>query len=99
MRSALSAKLEENSLLVVDSFALETCKTKDFLKILRGLGGVGKVLLVNADQNNNLSLSSRNLPNVKLVASSGVNIHDVVNSEQLVFSKEAILRLQEVLSR
>ena len=47
----------------------------------------------------NLKLSSRNLAHVKLVPSTGVNIHDIVDAQQLVFSKEAILQVQEVLSR
>ncbi len=99
MRSALSAKLGESALTVVDSFVLATNKTKDLRRILLGLGGADRILLVDSGENRNLRLSSRNLPNVKLVPSTGVNIHDVVNSRQLVFSREAILQVQEVLSR
>jgi large subunit ribosomal protein L4 len=99
LRSALSAKLGDNSIAVIDSFSLEGHKTKDFLKTIRGLGGTGKVLIVNSGENRNLELSSRNLPKVKLVPGTGVNIHDVVNHELLLFSKEAILQVQEVLSR
>ena len=99
LRSALSAKLGENSLTVVEAFTVDGRKTKDFAQMLKGLGGTGKVLLVNCEENQNLHLSSRNLPNVKLVPSTGINIHDVVNAEMLLFSKEAILQVQEVLSR
>lgn len=99
MRSALSARFEENTLTVVDSLALETPKTKNLLSILQGFGGEGKVLLVDAGMNENLMLSSRNVPGVKSVPGTGVNIYDVVNHERLIFSKEAILKLQEVLSR
>jgi len=99
MRSALSAKLSENSLMVVEAFALESNKTKDFKKILSGLGFTGRVLVVDSSENKNLSLSSRNLPKVKLVPGTGVNIFDVVNSNVLLFSKESILQIQEVLGR
>ncbi len=99
LRSALSAKFGANSLTVVDAFNLEAAKTKDFARLLTGLGGVGKVLVVDSGENRNLRLSARNLPNVKLVPGTGVNIHDVVNSEVLLFSREAILQVQEVLSR
>jgi large subunit ribosomal protein L4 len=99
LRSALSAKLGDNSLSVIDSFKLDGHKTKDFLKILQGLGGTGKVLIVNSGENPNLHLSSRNLAKVKLVPGTGVNIYDVINCELLLFSKEAILHVQEVLSR
>ncbi len=99
LRSALSAKFGADSLTVIDAFSIDGHKTKDFVGILKSLGATGKVLLVNSDENRNLSLSSRNLPDVKLVPSAGVNIHDVVNSDRLLFSKEAILLVQEALSR
>jgi large subunit ribosomal protein L4 len=99
MCSALSAKLSENSVIVVEGLALESPKTKDFQKILTGLGFNGKVLIVDSGGGKNLMLSSRNLPKVKLVPGTGVNIFDVVNSNTLLFSKDSILQVQEVLSR
>jgi large subunit ribosomal protein L4 len=99
MRSALSAKLSENSIAVIEAFSLESHKTKDFQKMLAGLGFTGKVLIVDSSREKNLSLSSRNLPKVKLVPGTGVNIFDVVNSNTLLFSKDSILQMQEVLSR
>jgi len=99
LRSALSAKLSENSLTVVDLFSLESHKTKDFQNILSSFGFTGRVLVVDSGGNENLSLSSRNLPKVKLVSGSRVNIFDVVNSNMLLFSKDSILQLQEALSR
>ncbi len=99
LRSALSAKLSENAVTVVDAFPLENPRTRDFRKILERFGFTGKVLVVNSDENRNLSLSSRNLPKVKLVPGTGVNIFDVVNSSTLLFSRESILQVQEVLSR
>jgi large subunit ribosomal protein L4 len=99
LRSALSAKLSENSVAVIDGFSLENPKTKDFQKILEKFGLAGKVLIVDSGGDKNLSLSSRNLPKVKLVPETGVNIFDVVNSNMLLFSKDSILQLQEVLSR
>jgi len=99
MRSALSAKLSENALVVVDGFPLEGPKTKSLQKILTGMGLTGRVLVVDSSGAQNLALSSRNLPKVKLVAGTGVNIFDVVNSNALLFSKDAILQVQEVFSR
>ncbi|MBZ5499609.1 MAG: 50S ribosomal protein L4 [Acidobacteriia bacterium] len=99
LRSALSARFNENCLTVVDAFQVESPKTKDLQKVLHGFGAGRKVLLVDSSANRNLELSSRNLPKVKLVPGQGVNIHDVVNHEVLIFSKEAILQVQEVLSR
>ena len=99
MRSALSAKLSENSLAVIEDLAPDSHKTGAFLKALAGLGATGKVLLVDSAGNRNLRLSSRNIPDVKVVPSGAVNIFDVVNHNKVVFSKEAILQVQEVLSR
>ncbi len=99
LRSALSAKLSENSLAVIEAFSPESHKTKDFKKILQELGATGRVLIVDSSGNQNLHLSLRNLPNVKLVPGNGVNIFDVVNSHKLLFSKDTILQVQEVLSR
>lgn len=99
LRSALSAKFGENGLAVVEGFSLESHKTKDFLKILKALAGEGKILLVNSSENRNLQLSSRNLPDVKIVPGTAVNINDIVNHRTIVFSKEAILQVQEGLSR
>jgi large subunit ribosomal protein L4 len=99
LRSALSAKLTENALTVVEGLPLESHKTKDFQKLLKGFGFTGKVLVVDCSGDKNLVLSLRNLPKVKLVPGTGVNIFDVVNSNALLFSKESILKIQEVLSR
>ncbi|NWG13593.1 MAG: 50S ribosomal protein L4 [Acidobacteria bacterium] len=97
--SALSAKLSENLLTVVDSFGLESHKTKDLRKILDVLAGTDKVLIVDSSGNANLRLSSRNLPGVKLVAGVAVNIYDILNYRMLLFSRNDILQVQETLSR
>ena len=99
LRSALSARLGDKAVTVVESFELQSPKTGEFLKLLKGVGGSGKVLLVDSTTNRNLELGSRNLKRVKLVPGTGVNIYDVVNSNTLVFSRQAILEVQEVLSR
>ena len=99
LKSALSARYGENCLEVVDGLQLESHKTKDLQKVLNGFGAGRKILIVDAGENRNLKLSTRNLPRVKLVPGNGVNIHDIVNHELLIFSKEAILQVQEVLSR
>ncbi len=99
MCSALSAKLDENSLIVIESFSLESRKTKDFKKILDGMELEGKILIVDSSGDKNLMFSSRNITSVKLVGGTGVNIFDVVNSNRLLFSKDSILQMQEVLSR
>jgi len=99
LRSALSARLSEDSVIVLDDLTLETHKTGNFRKILTRLGVTGKVLIVNSGENKNLFLSSRNLLDVRLLPGTGINIFDVVNSQKLIFSRGSILEVQEGLSR
>ena len=99
LRSALSAKLNENLVTVVEGLPLESHKTKEFNKILDVFGIGGKVLVIDSTGDKNLFLSVRNLPTVKLVSGTAVNIFDVVNSNALIFSKDAILQIQEVLNK
>ena len=99
LRSALSAKFGDNQVTVVSDLALETHKTKEFNKILSTLGVNGKVLVIDSTGEKKLFLSARNLPTVKLVHGSAVNIFDVVNSDALLFSRGAILQVQEVLGK
>jgi large subunit ribosomal protein L4 len=97
LRSVLSERLREGGLLVLENFNLPDHKTKNLLKVLKNLGGDKKALLVDLKDNNNLTLSARNLERVKRVSSDSVNIYDLLNHEQLIFSKEAIMQLQTIL--
>ena len=99
LKSALSRKLQDSGLVVVDSFALEGLKTKALATRLAGLGVVGKALLVDDRDNQNLALAARNNPRLKAVDALGVNVYDVVDRGHLVLSEGALGRLVEVLSR
>jgi large subunit ribosomal protein L4 len=104
LRSALSERLREGNLVVIDEFNLEKPKTKEFAKVMSNFGLLSekkkpmKTLIIDSIQNKNLVLSSRNLPKVKIVDSLGVNIYDVVYHEKLLVSKSAIERLNELLN-
>ncbi len=97
--SALSEKLRKNQILVVDELGMSSHKTKDMVKALSTLEIAGKVLIVDSLENAKAILSSRNLQKVTFVPSTGVNIYDVLNHATVLFSKAAILHLQEVLGR
>jgi len=99
LRSALSEKIRQDQILVVDNLELPTHKTKEFVKLVDGLGLAQKLLVVDNPGNTNVVLSSRNLPRVKFVPESGVNIYDILNHEQILFTRGAILQLQEVLRK
>ena len=97
LRSALSRKLADEGVLVIDSLDLESHKTAELARSLGKLGADGKVLLVDSFDNDNLSLAARNNPKLKTVDALAVNVYDVVDRQHLVFSEEALGRLVEVL--
>jgi len=98
LRSALSAKLAEQKLTVVDTWQLESHKTKPFRQALSLLDGDTKtVLLVELTANRNLELASRNLEGVKLVAPHALQPYDLLRHDRLMLSKDAAVRLAATL--
>ena len=89
--SALSHKVKENNLLVLEDVKLEQPKTKEFIGILKGLKAEGKkVLFLTGEQDNNLFLSLRNLPNVVGYQYNDMNTYDIVNSDVIVFTEGSV---------
>jgi large subunit ribosomal protein L4 len=99
LRSALTVKLRDSSLSVIDGFNLDSHRTKPFSESLRKLGFTRKVLIVDHSDNPNLRLASRNLAEVTLVTNLGITPYHLLNAKKVVFTKAAIQGLQEVLSR
>lgn len=103
IRSALSERLREGNLLIIDSFTVESPKTKEFAKVISNFGLLSddkkpvKTLIVDSLENKNLILSSRNLPRVKVIDSNGLNIYDLLYHEKLLVSREAIEQLEQLL--
>jgi large subunit ribosomal protein L4 len=99
LRSALSAKLRDGEMKVVQTFTLGDHKTKAMRAVLNVLGAPKTVLLVDNEENNNLALSSRNLPGVKLVSSREVSVYDLLGHAGLLMSENAARRLSEALAK
>lgn len=99
VKLVLTDKLKNDRLIVVEKFELDSHKTKDFAGVLEKLGINGKALIADAPGNRNLLLSARNLAGVKPVTATGVNVYDLLNHEHLVISREAVLALQEALTK
>jgi flagellar biosynthesis GTPase FlhF len=102
LRSALSERLREGNLIVVDDLGFASPKTKDFINAIGALGlaedsNQPKTLIVDSLDNANLILSSRNVPKTKVTNSFGVNIYDLIYHDKVVFSKAAIEELNELL--
>ena len=97
LRSALSQKVANKEVIVVDKFEVKDNKTKTFTKVLETLKIEGKALIVVKELNENLILASRNLSNIKLIESHEINTYDVLNYKTIVITEEAVKMLEEVL--
>jgi len=97
LRSALSAKLADEKLTVVDGWQLESHKTQSLVSTLEKLSFTKSALLVAHGENRNLELASRNLANVKLSAPSALQPYEVLKHDRLVLSKDAVARLMRSL--
>jgi large subunit ribosomal protein L4 len=98
LRAALSQRLVEGAVKVVEAFAVEEPKTKALKGLLAGLGVAGRAVLVDHEPNDALVLSGRNLPDVRVVAESHLTVYDVMDCKHLVVSQEAIDKLEERLA-
>jgi large subunit ribosomal protein L4 len=98
LRSALSAKLRDGELRVVQEFAIPEPKSKLMRQALDTVEAARTVLLVDNSDNRNLELSSRNLEGVKLVATKDVNVYDLLGHQQVLLSEAAARKLSEALA-
>lgn len=89
LKMALSSKLKEQQLLVLDRMDLEQAKTREFIKIIDALK-IDNALIVTDKKDINLELSSRNVPNIKILRSEGLNVYDILKYRNLVLLEPAI---------
>ena len=99
LKSALSYKASQKSIMVVDKFEVKDNKTKTFIDILSTLKIEGKVLVVIKELTDELILASRNLSNVKVIESHEINTYDVLNYKTIVMTEEVVKMLEEVLKQ
>jgi large subunit ribosomal protein L4 len=100
LRSALSQKVKDDRLVLVDDLKLKVAKTKELQSVLTDKLKIdAKVLIVHNDEDGNLVLAARNNPRVKAVRALAINVYDILNHEYLVLSKEAAEKVTEVLAR
>jgi large subunit ribosomal protein L4 len=97
LKSALSQRVKEGKLILVNDMAVDEVKTKSFAAKVAAVGVDGKALLVDTMENTNAVLASRNNPKLHFVDALHVNVYDVLNSRYIVFSQSALQRLTEAL--
>lgn len=95
LKSALTTKVNENKLIVLDELALPEIKTKKMAEVLKNVNA-GKALVVLEEGNNNAVLSARNLSDVKTAGVSTINVYDILKYDSLVVTKAAVNKIEEV---
>jgi large subunit ribosomal protein L4 len=99
LRKALSERLKAGDVIVVDDLKLGSAKTKDFVGVLSALDLNGSALIVAQGTDKNLTLASRNVPNVALATSESLNTYDVLRPDKLVFTRGAFEQVESRLSK
>lgn len=98
LKSALSSKVQDEEFKVLDTIAFGAPKTKDMVKVLNNLNLEGKTLLVMDEITENVALSARNIPNVMVLDAAGINVYDILNSNNLVCTEAAVRKIEEGLA-
>jgi large subunit ribosomal protein L4 len=98
LRAALSAKAAAEEILVVEDLTLERPSTRAFQGIVKALGLRGKILVVTAQVEEVVDKSARNLPGVKVLPARGVNVYDLLNADTVLFTREALIKVEETLT-
>ena len=93
----LSNRLANNSLVVVEDFNLESFKTKEFVKVLEALNVNGKVIVCLAEENTNVSIASKNIPNVYAQNINHLSVYDLINGTTYVLTESAVKKYEEEL--
>jgi large subunit ribosomal protein L4 len=95
-RSAFSAKVKDNEMMVIDNMTMDEYKTKDIVKLLNALGVEKKALIVLPEVNEKVIKSAANIPGVKTAVVGSLNVYDILNYNNFIIASEAVDKLEEV---
>ncbi|MCM1210059.1 MAG: 50S ribosomal protein L4 [Blautia sp.] len=95
LKSALTSRLQENKLIVVEELKFDEIKTKNFKAVMNNLK-VDKALVVLGGENENAVLSARNLPTIQTVYADSINVYEIMKGGTLVLTKDAVAKIEEV---
>lgn len=98
LRTALSTKIAAREVRILEDLTMDRPSTKTFQSMLKGLGITGKVLVVTSQREEAVEKSARNLPRVKVLLAQGVNVSDVLNADVILFTREALVKVEETLT-
>lgn len=97
LKSALSLKVSENNFKVLDNLALDAIKTKDMVEVLKNLDVKGKILIVLPETNENVQLSTRNIPRVTVTTVDHLSVYEILNYPVMIATADAVKKYEEVL--
>ena len=95
MKSLLTSKVNEEKFIVLDEFKLDEIKTKKFVEVMNNLE-VAKALVVTKDNDQNIVLSAKNVPDVKTALTNTINVYDILKYDTVVITKDAVAAIEEV---
>jgi large subunit ribosomal protein L4 len=95
LKSALTSKVNDSKLIVVDELKMEAIKTKDFKAVMTNLKA-NKALVVMAEKDVNVVMSAKNIPDVKTALTSTINVYDIMKAGTVVLTKDAVAKIEEV---
>ncbi len=95
LKSALSYKVKENEIIILDELNVKTPKTKDMIKLLNDIKAPKKTLIVVDELSDNLILATRNIPKIELLEASEINVLDIIGADGLVITKKALEMIEE----
>ncbi|MDX9917935.1 MAG: 50S ribosomal protein L4 [Gudongella sp.] len=96
LKSALTDKLQNNEMIVVDQLSFDAPRTKDMINVLANLKADKKALIVTAEKNENVVRSANNIPNVATLSVNTINVYDILKYNSFIITKDAVKRVEEV---
>ena len=96
LKSALTSKVQSNNLIVLDELKLDEIKTKSFLAVMNNLKVQKGLVVMAGDNNGNVILSARNVPDIDTARADMINVYDIMKAKTLVLTKDAVTKIQEV---
>ncbi len=96
MKSALTSKVANNEIIVLDELVFDTPKTKEIVKLLENIKAEKKALIVTDERNENIFKAARNIPNVETILVNTLNVYDLLNYDSFIITKAALKKVEEV---
>lgn len=99
MKSALSAKVQDNEIIILDSLTFDAPKTKNMAETLKNIGAAKKALIVTAEKDENVVRSAANIPGVRTAVAGSISVYDIINHTSFIVTQDAIKKIEGVYEK